>query len=318
MGAMVAPWSHFEDWDRVRFLMGSRGILSRRTLGGVCGLLVSLGRASAGEIVLEAVPAPPPVTAAATAAVIGRQDLLEIKVFQLDDFSQTVRVSDDGTISLPLLGQIPVAGLTREEVERTIARRLGERYVNDPQVTVFVREYRSRQVAVTGAVQKPASYEMPGRQTLVEMIALAGGVTKDAARTVVLMRRVEGAAPRRIELPLDGLLDQDNPGANIPLEPGDIIYVPPEELIKIYVNGAVGKPGALEIRKSERMTVLQAVTAAGGATGRASEKRTRVVRTRPDGSKEILGVDLRRVKQGLAEDPVLQADDVVFVPEAYF
>lgn len=279
--------------------------------------LVALGAQEPAPREIVLVPAAPP-SAAAEAPVIGRQDLLEIKVFQLPDFSQTVRVSDDGTITLPLLGRIPVSGLTREQVEQEIAGRLGDRYINDPQVTVFVREYRSRQVAVTGAVQKPASYEMLGRQTLLEMIALAGGVTKDASPTVIVMRRSGDAPPLRLEVSLPTLIAGGDAESNPPIQPGDIIYVPPEETIKIYVNGAVGKPGALELKRSERITVLQAVTAAGGASARAAEKRTRVMRAHPDGTREVFPVDLKKIRLGEAEDLVLQGDDVVFVPEAYF
>ncbi len=276
-----------------------------------------------GERIIEATPAAPNAAPARSiepdpGTVIGAQDLLEIRVFQLDQFNQTVRVADDGTIALPLLGKIPVAGLTREQVEKEIATRLGARYVNDPQVSVFVKEYRSRRIAVTGAVQKPDTYEMLGSRTVLEMLAMAGGVTKDVARTVVVFRQEPEGPPRRIELPLDGLLYGGDPAANITLRAGDIVYVPIEEIVKVYVNGAVGKPGAIEMRRSAPITVLQAVTAAGGTSARASEKRTRVVRQRSDGTKEVLPVDLRRVKQGRADDITLQPDDVVFVPEAYF
>ncbi|MBD3869052.1 MAG: polysaccharide biosynthesis/export family protein, partial [Acidobacteria bacterium] len=91
---------------------------------------------------------------------IGRQDLLEIRVFNLPELDQTVRVADDGSITMPLLGRMQIAGLTKTELQIHIARLLGESYVRDPQVTVFIKEYESRKVAVSGAVKKPGSYEM--------------------------------------------------------------------------------------------------------------------------------------------------------------
>ena len=93
---------------------------------------------------------------------IGRQDLLEISVFDLKELDQTVRVADDGSITLPLLGRLQVAGLMKGELEGLIARLLEERFVRNPQVTIFVKEYESRKVAVSGAVKKPDTYEMLG------------------------------------------------------------------------------------------------------------------------------------------------------------
>jgi len=255
---------------------------------------------------------------AAAGVVIGLQDLLEIKVFQLDQLNQTLRVADDGSITLSLLGRIMVAGLTCEQAERRIAGLLEARYINDPQVSVFVREYESRKVAVTGAVQRPGAYEMLGEKTVLEMIALAGGVTRDAAKQVFVIRRQPGDAPRSIALKLDELIYTGDPAVNIPLQPGDIVYLPAEALFKVYVNGAVGKPGALEVKESEQITVLQAVTAAAGTTERAAERRVQVIRRGKDGKKQIIPVDLKRVKQGSAEDILLVKDDVVFVPEAFF
>ena len=120
---------------------------------------------------------------------IGEQDLLEISVFEVDQLSRTVRVAEDGTITLPLLGRLPVGGMTRVELEMEIARRLQEGFVRDPQVTVFIREFQSRRVTVTGAVKNPGSYEMLGPQTLVEMIAEAGGLTDKGAEELQVFLR---------------------------------------------------------------------------------------------------------------------------------
>lgn len=269
------------------------------------------------EVVIDALRAEPPLPSS-RGSVIGRQDLLEIRVFQLDEMNQTTRVADDGSITLPLLGKIMIAGLTREEAEQRIASLLEERYVNNPQVTIFVREYVSRQVVVTGGVQRPGSYEMLGDRTVLEMIAVAGGTVKDVSDKVIVLRRNRRDELERIEVSLRDLVYGESGSSDLTLQPGDIVFVPVEEIVKVYVTGAVGKPGAIEVKRSEPISVLQAVTAAGGTTQRAAEKRAQVIRRLEDGTKEVIDVDLRRIKQGRAEDLLLEKDDVVFVPEAYF
>jgi len=250
---------------------------------------------------------------------IGRQDLLEIRVFGVDELDQTVRVSDDGAITLPLLGRLVVAGLTKSELEALIARLLGERYVRDPQVTVFVKEYESKKVAVSGAVKKPGTYEMLGRKTVLEMISVAGGLDVEPGREIIIFRRGDDEGPaERLAIDLERLVYAADPALNVVLEPNDIVYVPAVEKVRIFVGGAVSKPDLYEIPRDEPVTVLKAITLAGGTTERAAEKRVQVIRTGPDGERQILEVDLRAVKRGRAEDPVLRKDDIVLVPEAFF
>jgi polysaccharide export outer membrane protein len=249
---------------------------------------------------------------------IGRQDLLELKVFDLKELDQTVRVADDGSITLPLLGRLEVAGLTKGDLEKLIATMLEAKYVRDPQVTIFVKEYESRKVAVSGAVKKPDTYEMLGEKTLLEMISMAGGLDKDLGREIIVFRQAEDGSTQRLAVDLERLVYDADPALNLPVSPGDIIYVPAVEKVRIFVNGAVKNPNLYEIPRDEPVTVLKAVTIAGGTTDRASEKRVQVIRTNPDGTRQTIPVDLRKVKRGKAEDPVLQRDDLVLVPESYF
>ncbi|HEX6850973.1 MAG TPA: polysaccharide biosynthesis/export family protein [Candidatus Polarisedimenticolaceae bacterium] len=249
---------------------------------------------------------------------IGRQDLLELKVFDLKELDQTVRVADDGSITLPLLGRLEVAGLTKGDLEKLIATMLEAKYVRDPQVTIFVKEYESRKVAVSGAVKKPDTYEMLGEKTLLEMISMAGGLDKDLGREIIVFRQAQDGSTQRLAVDLERLVYDADPALNLPVSPGDIIYVPAVEKVRIFVNGAVKNPNLYEIPRDEPVTVLKAVTIAGGTTDRASEKRVQVIRTNPDGTRRTIPVDLRKVKRGKAEDPVLQRDDLVLVPESYF
>lgn len=249
---------------------------------------------------------------------IGRQDLLEIQVFDVEELDQTVRVADDGSITMPLLGRLVVDGLTKSDLEARIASLLEERYVRSPQVTVFVRDYESKKVAVSGAVKNPGTYEMLGRKTLLEMISLAGGLDKDLGKEVTVFRQTDDGPARRIGVSLERLVYEADPALNLTLEPGDIVYVPTVEKIRIFVTGAVRNPDVYEVPRDEPVTVLKAVTLAGGTTDRAAEKRVQVLRTDADGAQVRLLVNLRRVKRGKTEDPLLRKGDVVLVPSSFF
>ena len=249
---------------------------------------------------------------------IGRQDLLEISVFDVEELDQTVRVSDDGAITMPHLGRIAVAGLTKSELEQLIARLLEDRYVRDPQVTVFVKEFESKKVAVSGAVKRPGTYEMLGTKTLLEMISMAGGLDQDLGKNIIVFRRDEDGTVERLAVDLDKLVYDADPELNLVVVPGDIIYVPTVERIRIFVSGAVKNPDLYEVPRDEPVTVLKAITLAGGTTDRAAEKKVQVMRTESNGERVSLLVNLRAIKRGKAEDPILREDDIVLVPEAFF
>jgi polysaccharide export outer membrane protein len=249
---------------------------------------------------------------------IGRQDLLEIKVFDVEELNQLVRVADDGSITMPLLGRLVVDGLTKSGLERRIADLLEERFVHDPQVTVFVKEYESKRVAVSGAVKNPGSYEMLGRKTLLEMLSMAGGLDRDLGKEIIIFRRTPEGPTRRIPLDLHQLVYAADPALNLVVDPGDIIYVPTVEKIRIFVTGAVKQPDVYEVPRDEPITVLRAVTLAGGTTDRAARKRVQIMRTDAGGERVALVVDLRNIQRGKVEDPLLQKGDIVLVPESFF
>jgi polysaccharide export outer membrane protein len=249
---------------------------------------------------------------------IGRQDLLEISVFDVEELDQTVRVADDGSITMPLLGRLLVAGISKTQLEELIARLLEDRYVRSPQVTVFVKEYESKRIAVSGAVKRPGAYEMLGRKTLLEMISLAGGLDADPGKQIIIFRRGEGGVTKRLSVDLEELVFRADPELNLVLEAGDIIYIPALQKVRIFVSGAVKNPDLYEIPRDEPVTVLKAVTMAGGTTDRAAEKRVQVIRVAPNGERISLVVNLRKVKQGKVEDPILKKDDIVLVPESFF
>jgi polysaccharide export outer membrane protein len=284
------------------------------------------GEALDEPLVLEAHPVTPDLSATTeplfqpnrTDYRIGRQDLLEIEVFDVEELDQTVRVGDDGSITMPLLGRLVVAGLTKSELEGLIARLLEERYVRNPQVTVFVKEYESKKIAVSGAVKKPGTFEMLGSKTLLELISMAGGLDNDPGTEIIIFRQGEGGSTQRIPVDMNRLVYEAEPTLNLSVQKGEIIYVTSVEKVRIFVSGAVKNPNLYEVPRDEPVTVLKAITLAGGTTDRAAEKRVQIMRIDPDGERITLVVDLRKVKRGKAEDPILYKDDIVLVPEAFF
>ena len=248
--------------------------------------------------------------------IIGRQDLLEIRIFDLEELNQTVRVSSDGSISLPLLGRLSIAGMTRGDVEALIARKL-EAHILDPQVTVFVKEYESTKVSVSGAVKHPNNYEMLGPKTLIEMISQAGGLDDDHGDEIVVFRSSDGGATERISIDLRGLIFEVKPELNIRLEAGDIIYIPGIDKMRISIGGSVRLPDLYEVPRNHPISLLEAITLAGGTTDRAAEKKVKIIRT-IDGSRTSFLVNLRKVKKGKSEDPLLKDGDMILVPRRFF
>ena len=144
----------------------------------------------------KAVKAVEALTAAATPGSegykIGPQDVLDVSVFKAPELSKSVQVADTGSINMPLLGEVPAAGKTAQEVERDLAAKLGAKYLQKPQVTVFVKEYNSQRVTVEGAVKKPGVYPVRGRMTLLQLVATAEGFGDTAEQTVVVFRNTNG------------------------------------------------------------------------------------------------------------------------------
>ncbi len=250
--------------------------------------------------------------------VIGKEDLLELGVFEQPDLTRTVRVSGDCTISLPLLGIVPLAGLSTKQAEEKLRDLLSDKYLTDPQVWVFVKEAKSRKVSVVGAVEKPGSIEMLGDRTLLEAISEAGGLTHQAGRDLYVLRPDASGAATRIDIDLDDLMINGNPVLNIALSPGDVINIPIDRVLHVYVDGAVRKPGEVEYKSSRPLNLLQAIAAAGGLSERASQKGVVVIRTKAGGAQEMIKVDLKAVRKGKQDNFELENGDSIYVPETFF
>jgi len=250
--------------------------------------------------------------------MIGPRDLLEVKVFELPELNQTVRVSEDGSITLPLLGPVEVGGLTKDGAERKLASLLEARFVKNAQVTLFIKEYQSKMVSVIGAVEKPGMYELVGRQNLLQMVSKAGGFTERAANEVFVLREGKNGITASVAIDLEDLLLNGNPKLNIPLQANDVINVPVDKIIHIYVFGEVKQPGAIDVKISEKITLLQAIAQAGGTTEGASKSGLTVKRRDKNGKEIKMKVNLKEIIKGERPDIELFEGDVVIVPETIF
>ena len=155
--------------------------------------LTSTALASAPTSTLQAIESFTAVsTPGNTAYKIGPQDVLEVSVFKVAELSRSVQVADSGTVNLPLVGEIPASGKTAQEVEQDLTKKLGAKYLQSPQVTVFVKEYNSQRVTIEGAVKKPGVYPVRGKTSLLQFIAMAEGLDPAAHSEVVIFRQGDG------------------------------------------------------------------------------------------------------------------------------
>ena len=247
---------------------------------------------------------------------IGAKDLLQISVFEVPDLNITVRVSENGMINLPLLGEVKAEGLNRLELEKKIAAMLEKNYLKNAQVTIFIKEYQSKKISVMGAVKNPGMYDLIGRQSLLQLLSMAGGLSEQAGDTVTIFRQFKSLPSQSMVIKLDELILKANPRYNLPIFPGDIINVPGNQFLDIYVFGQVKNPGAVRMRRgSDDVTLLRAIAQAGGFSDRARRGKVMITRS-VDGVERKISVDVSDILAGRRKDFVLQAFDVVFVPES--
>jgi polysaccharide export outer membrane protein len=242
---------------------------------------------------------------------IGSKDLLEIKVFELPELNQTVRVAEDGSVSLSLLGKVDVAGLTAQELEKKLASILDQKYTKGAHVTVFIKEYQK--VSVFGAVGRSGSYELVGPTTLLQVISLAGGLTPEAGNELYVFRQSKDGQKTRIPVNLKDLTS-GNQNLNIDLQPNDVVSIPIDQMLTAYVYGEVKNPGAIQFRQSKRFTLLQAIAKAGGLTEWASKSSVTIKRTEKETGKEMqFVVNLKKIEAMKTPDIILDEGDVIII-----
>src|SRR4030042_852297 len=200
--------------------------------------------------------------------LVGPEDLLEIEAYNVEECKRTIRVNSQGDIALPLVGVVEVNGKTTTEIEKEIAKKL-EQYVQEPAVSVFVKEYRSQKISVVGAVNNPQVYAIAGQRYLIDMLLTAGGIREDAGSICYIIRPSKDESQKSIVetivIDLDELLIHGNFSLNIPVFTGDVINVPKGGVI--FVDGAVKSPGVFSMRG--KTTFVNAIAMARGLSSEA-------------------------------------------------
>jgi polysaccharide export outer membrane protein len=245
---------------------------------------------------------------------LGKGDKIEITVFGHDDLNKVVEVRADGTINYPLIGDLPVSGKSAAEIDQEITRLLGESFLVDPQVSVDVREYQSQWITIIGEVRTPGRYVLQRAMRIIDLLAQAGGVTREAGSDIVITRSQQDGAPGHILVNLEGLLGGNRPEANLTLEHGDIVSVGEKEVF--YIRGEVQKPGPFFLEKG--MTVMKAISVAGGFGQFANRKEVQILRAGDKGVQERLTVNLKLIEDGKREDVPIRSNDTIIVPRRIF
>jgi polysaccharide export outer membrane protein len=237
--------------------------------------------------------------------LVGGGDTVNVTVYEQPDLTTTARISqDDGTIVFPLLGEIGVVGLSPEEAGRKIEKLLKDGgFIKYPQVSFKVTEYLSQKITVMGQINSPGEYSLKGESRVADLISQAGGLQEDAADTIIVVKK-EGGKSIRHEIDLLSFYAGDM-SQNIRVSRGDFLLVP--KMDAFYIHGEVNRPGSYRLQRG--MTAMQALSVAGGITGRGSLKGIKVTRGKGEGLTEEIRVELT---------DTLQPNDVVYVKERLF
>ena len=248
--------------------------------------------------------------------LLGPEDMIEITVWGHEDLKRTVPVSLEGTITFPMIGEVRASGSSAQQLEKMLAKKLGEGYLNKPQITVMVKEYKSQKVFIMGEVKNPGTYPVTKENNLLFALSQAGGFTKDAGEEVVIIRpqdpsqqkllTLEEAAVAKgtiLRVNLKDALAGDRKN-NISVRDGDSIIVP--KMPFFFVMGEVQKPGQFNLERGT--TVLMGISIGGGLTPKSAPNRTRIVRE-VDGKKTEIRVGL---------EDLVQPGDTIIVPESFF
>lgn len=238
--------------------------------------------------------------------IIGPEDLIEINVYQVEELNRTARVSSSGFIKLPLVGTVKVSGLTAPELENEIGKRL-QQYLQEPTVSVFIKEYRSQSITVLGAVITPQVYVVTRQKFLIDMISISGGLTKDAGDICYVRRGSE-----TIIVNIKDLLVGGDMKLNIPVFSGDIIHVPAGGVI--FVDGSVNSPGSFNMQGT--ITITQAIAMAKGFKYEAITDEIKVYRDTGKVTRDIIAIDYDAIIDKKSPDIFLKDKDVLIVPKS--
>jgi polysaccharide export outer membrane protein len=255
---------------------------------------------------------------------VGAGDVLEVEVFDDPDLSGLLTIQHGGEIAFPLLGELEVEGLTVKQVQKTLTDLLAKDYLVNPQVSVRVKDHRSQWVTVVGEVVRPGKYFLQGPKTLLDLLSEAGGFTAQASGEVMVSRpeRLEGGdedggAPdgtvRVFLSPLQPPAEQKE-ALSLQLRKGDIVTATSTKFF--YVSGEVKNPGSYAVTPG--LSLLKALTVAGGLTKFASKGKVEILRKVANGETQRIRVDVGDIEGGKRPDVPLQAEDIIKVGRRVF
>ncbi|MEW6505972.1 MAG: polysaccharide biosynthesis/export family protein, partial [Chloroflexota bacterium] len=250
---------------------------------------------------------------------VGGMDVLDITVYEEQDLTRkNVRVSSDGYITFPLIGRVYVENMTTNDIENTLSRMLSEGgFLRDAHVAVMVTEYKSKQYMVLGSVKTPGTYPLTAQERVLDAISRAGGIDfeKGGNRGMVIRTENPGTPHERkivIRIDLPGLMKGGNQLSNIVLTDKDLLYIPPAE--QFFIIGQVEKPGSYLYKENE-ISLVEAISMAGGFTRIAARNRTRIIRVE-DGVEKIIEVRVDEITDAgkKAQDVIVKPGDVIVIP----
>jgi polysaccharide export outer membrane protein len=243
--------------------------------------------------------------------VIGEGDLLQVSVFEDQDLKTETRVGARGFVSLPLIGSVQVDGLTTREAEQRIEDLYRAKYIQQPHVSIFVKEQVSGKITLMGAFKKTGTFPYLARQNLFDAMALGEGLLDTAGKMVQVRRGLRDSdRPTTFLIDLDQLVRGGGDELNIEIKSGDVIYVPDAGMV--YVDGAVRKPGNYPIKR--KMNVPEAIVAAGGFAPYAEESAVKLVRLQGDGKEpEIVQLSFKDLQQNAGHNVDVKDRDIIFV-----
>jgi polysaccharide export outer membrane protein len=260
---------------------------------------------------------------------LGPGDELEIQIWQLLEFNQSdfqrVRVDDQGQIYLTVLNKVQAEGLTIEQLRQDLVRRLSIEFIKNPEISVAVTKFRSKEVVVLGEVRSPGKvYLKTNNASLLDVISLANGVTNSAAPNIEILRGASQAdlvtwntdSPQtyfhRDVVPISTLYAEGGTQNNPIIFPGDVVKIRSSSEGYVYVSGEVIKPGTKPYRRP--LNIMQAITSSGGFNTIAEEKEVKIIRRLSSGHEQTIMVDFKKVRSGEHQNIQLAQNDLVIVP----
>lgn len=261
---------------------------------------------------------------------VGGYDVLNIMIYEEEDLSRkALQVSADGYITFPLIGRLKVDKLTTAEIGKLIASRLArEQFLLDAHVSVMVADYKSKRVLVLGTVNNPGSYALRARERVLDALSKAGGIWRRSSisgkggsgKKGLIIRTQNPNTPQEskivINIDLKGLLEDGDQLANLYMQDKDVLFIPAAE--HFYIIGQVREPGSFALTDRE-ITLVEAISRAGGFTPIAARNRTRIIRVEA-GVEKIITVNVDAITDAgkKIQDVIIQPNDVIVVPESFF